>query len=129
MRENFLFVWEIVKDREAWHPVVHGVTKSWTRVSNWTTEFLSGNSIDQERMKCHIPKTERKNMPVKLSFTYEGKILSQTNKSWGVSLPFNTPWRNAERSSSSWNEKTLMRNMESIQRIGENKSTIRLQKL
>ena len=25
---------EIVKDREAWHAVVHGVTKSWTRLNN-----------------------------------------------------------------------------------------------
>ena len=25
---------EIVKDREAWHDAVHGVTKSWTRLSN-----------------------------------------------------------------------------------------------
>ena len=25
---------ETVKDREAWHAVVHGVTKSWTRLSN-----------------------------------------------------------------------------------------------
>ena len=24
---------EIVKDREAWHAVVHGVTKSWTQLS------------------------------------------------------------------------------------------------
>ena len=22
--------WEILKDREAWHAAVHGVTKSWT---------------------------------------------------------------------------------------------------
>ena len=28
---------EIVKDREAWHAAVHGVTKSRTRLSNWTT--------------------------------------------------------------------------------------------
>ena len=26
--------WETVKDREAWHPAVHGVTKSWTRLSD-----------------------------------------------------------------------------------------------
>ena len=29
--------WEIVKDREAWDSVVHGVAKSWTRLSDWTT--------------------------------------------------------------------------------------------
>ena len=23
-------VWEIVKDREAWHVAVHGIAKSWT---------------------------------------------------------------------------------------------------
>ena len=28
---------EIVKDREAWHAVVHGVTESQTQVSDWTT--------------------------------------------------------------------------------------------
>ena len=27
---------EIVKDREAWHATVHGVTKSWTGLSDWT---------------------------------------------------------------------------------------------
>ena len=27
---------EIVTDREAWHAVVHGVSKSWTWQSNWT---------------------------------------------------------------------------------------------
>ena len=26
----------LVMDREAWRAVVHGVTKSWTRLSNWT---------------------------------------------------------------------------------------------
>ena len=28
---------EMVKDRGAWHAVVHGVTKSQTRLSDWTT--------------------------------------------------------------------------------------------
>ena len=27
---------ELVMDRETWSAAVHGVTKSWTRVSNWT---------------------------------------------------------------------------------------------
>ena len=25
--------WETVKDREDWHAAVHGITKSWTRLS------------------------------------------------------------------------------------------------
>ena len=27
---------ELVMDREAWHAVIHGVTKSCTRLSDWT---------------------------------------------------------------------------------------------
>ena len=37
MNMNLGKLQEMVKDREAWRAAVHGVAKSWTRLSNWTT--------------------------------------------------------------------------------------------
>ena len=37
MNMNLSQLWEIVKDREAWRAAVHGVAKSQTCFSNWTT--------------------------------------------------------------------------------------------
>ena len=38
---NLRKLWEIVKDREAWHAADHGVAKSWTRLNNWTTTTMT----------------------------------------------------------------------------------------
>ena len=39
-------LWNLVRDREAWRAVIHGVSRSWTRLSdwnelNWTEDLLS----------------------------------------------------------------------------------------
>ena len=37
MDMNLSKLWDTVKDREGWHAAVHRVTKSQTRLNNWTT--------------------------------------------------------------------------------------------
>ena len=37
-------LWEIMKDREVWHTSVHGMAKSWTWLSDWTTVLLKGSA-------------------------------------------------------------------------------------
>ena len=38
-------LWELVMDREAWHGAVHGVAKSWTRLSDFTL-FVPFHALD-----------------------------------------------------------------------------------
>ena len=36
MDMSLIELWEVVMDREAWHATIHGVTKSWTQLSDLT---------------------------------------------------------------------------------------------
>ena len=47
---------EMVKDREAWHAAVHGVAKSQTQLSNWTTveQQISENTIENHSLGLKV---------------------------------------------------------------------------
>ena len=47
-------VQELVMDREAWRATVHGVRKSWTRLSKWTELMCGDRDIG---MSDHFPRT------------------------------------------------------------------------
>ena len=41
-------LWELVMDREAWSTAVHGVSKSWTQLSDWTERRIPCSSVGKE---------------------------------------------------------------------------------
>ena len=55
---------EMVRDRETWHTAVHGITKSWMQLGDWTTTdwlvpmFLTG--ADYYYFSCHASLQLRK---------------------------------------------------------------------
>ena len=70
---------EIVKDREAWRAAVHGVAKSQTQLSNWTT---TNSNMD---MTWKLKTQEEKQVTVKALSTQQNsekgkkKILRKNN--------------------------------------------------
>ena len=61
---------EMVKDREAWRAAVHGVTKSRTRLSDWTTKCDLVHDRDLLRAQhfgdvSKNPKSERAKQPAR----------------------------------------------------------------
>ena len=59
MDMSLSLLWELVKDREAWDAAVHGVAKSWTQLSDWTTILVS-NSLQPHGLQ-----------PIRLHFSWD----------------------------------------------------------
>ena len=69
-------LWEMVKDRDTWHAAVHGVTKSQTWLSDWTTTMLydalqafvlrinveGGFGVGKKSLSYQISKKEKREM-------------------------------------------------------------------
>ena len=77
---------EIVKDRKTWHAAVHGVSKNWTQLSDWTTtdrnsnifinispshshELVLQDSYFKQWLRTHVNKDKFKIVPAFLSAT------------------------------------------------------------
>ena len=50
--------WEMVRDREAWCAVVHGGTKSWTKLGDWTTTTIIRFRAHPDMVKNLLAKQE-----------------------------------------------------------------------
>ena len=83
MDMNLSKLQEMVKDRQAWRAAVHGVTKSRTRLSDFTFTFtfMTFNDIQSSMPKViHILKISKKkkvNMALKIGKGYERKIIEE----------------------------------------------------
>ena len=60
-------LWDMVKDREAWHSAVHGISKNRTWLSNWTTATNKSGMTAVE---------------ISLFFSFAVEILSNRNQDW-----------------------------------------------
>ena len=56
---------EAVKDREVWCAAVHGITKSWTQFSNWTTTTT--------HIQIHKTTTTMKILKTSLDYSFQVK--------------------------------------------------------
>ena len=93
---------ELVMDREAWHAVVHGVTKSWTRLSDWNepNHCNSDNShIHHQTCVCvcvwweHLISTLFMNFKYAVLYYYYSHVVAhQLSRPYSSNNKLYIPW-------------------------------------
>ena len=46
MDMNLVKLWDITRNREVWHVAIHGVTKNWTQLSDFTYTVVLGKTLE-----------------------------------------------------------------------------------
>ena len=77
MDMNLSKLWELVMEREAKHAVIHGVAKSWTRLSDWTDWY----STYKLQMHWMVRRSANTHHYLKLAFKTLREFHSPNEKS------------------------------------------------
>ena len=89
-------LWVLVMDREAWRAAVHGVTKSWTQLSDWCGSLEKGMANHFSILALRTPWT-----------VWKGKMIRYWNRNspgQGARYATGDQWRNNSRRMKGWSQ-------------------------